>query len=185
MKKVVMVMLLLILTLVVAIPAGATPPEEIDIVSESRFKFWDFYNPDVSWDSTGVVESSGWSDGTLEHFGAGWPHGIGFKTAHVVTMLADEHGTMTLRIDTNNFEWYSDITECLEFLPDDGLTKSYDEPYTECFHGHGVWRILSGTGAYADLHGQGKVTLTGFVDWNAFIMDTVEVFHGWAHFDPN
>jgi hypothetical protein len=174
MKKVVMVMMLLILALVVAIPAGAAPPEDIDIVSKTRFFFWDFYNPQGTWESTGVVNSSGWNGGSLEHFGAGWPQGIGFKTAHVVTIFADDHGTITIRLDTNGFEWE---------VP---CNKEYEGGiYDECFEGSGNWRILSGTGAYSDLHGQGKVTLSGDVDWDAFIMDTEEVLHGMAQFDPN
>jgi hypothetical protein len=176
MKNVVLVLLFLILALVTAVPAGAVPPENIDIVSETRFFFWDFYNPAGTWESSGVVNSNGWNGGSLEHFGAGWPHGIGFKTAHVVTILADDQGTMTVRIDANGFEWD---------VPCDEEDEEYEGGiYDECYTGTGNWRILSGTGAYADLHGQGEVSLTGSVDWDALIMDTVEEFHGLAHFDP-
>lgn len=172
MKKVVSVVIFLFLVLVMVAPAMATPPEDTSISVSSRFFFWDFYNPAGTWSSEGLIDSNGDLAGVPVHFGAGWPPGVGFKTAHTIEILSDENGTITIRSQTRGYEFIFDLGE-----PYDGGT------YDEYFEGSGHWVILSGTGDYENLHGRGTVNVTGKVDWDAGIMDIEEELEGWTHFD--
>lgn len=175
MKKVVLLMLLLILALVVAIPAGATPPEDIVIHSTSHYSFFDFANPTGTWDSSGVVESSGKLEDVPVHFGAGWPHGIGFKNAHVIEVISDDNGTITIRSIITGVEW--------EYFDNEACASNPFFQRDEQFKGSGNWVILSGTGAYKNLHGQGNLMSSGDVSCENMTMDIVTTYEGMAHFD--
>jgi hypothetical protein len=175
MKKVVFVAIFLVLVLVVIAPAGATPPEDISITVKTHFFFPNFFNPTGSWSSEGLIESNGDLDGVPVHFGAGWPPGVGFQTAHLIGVLSDENGTITISSQTHGYEFDFDYDEP---YGDD------DDRYDERVEGTGHWVILSGTGEYANLHGTGTVNVIGEVDWDALIMDTEEEYVGLTHFDP-
>ena len=139
--------------------------------------FWDFYNPTGTWTANGAISGDGNLDGVLKHFGAGWPHGIGFQTAHVIEVISDDNGTITISTNASGFEWTTDYDE--EIYGE--YCAAGSDAYDEYFIGDGNWVILSGTGAYENLHGQGKATLLGCVDWDAFIMDTTGIYDGQMH----
>ncbi len=177
--KHILFILMSVLFLVVAIPAGATPPEDVTITLLSHYSFLDFGNPTGTWHSEGVIASDGQLEDILKHFGAGWPPGVGFKTAHIIEVISDANGTIT--IGTNaNFEWPNAYDEDVfgDYCP------ANSDDYDEFFIGAGRWVILSGTGAYEDLHGQGTATVLGCVDWDALTMDTAGIYDGQAHIDP-
>ena len=145
----------------------------------SHYSFFDFGNPTGTWDSSGLVTSSGELYEELVHEGAGWPHGIGFKNARSVQVISDETGTVTLSMQMTGFEWtYFENEACIN----NPSWLSSDQK----FEGTGSWVILSGTGAYEDLRGQGALTsVVGDVSCENFTMDIVTDFEGTAHFDPN
>lgn len=177
MKKAVIVGLFLILIMVLAAPAGATPPEDLNITLWSHYKFWDFYNPTGTWESDGLINSDGNLEELQLHEGNANPHGKPFQTAKSIEVIGDEYGTITIRSQLHGFEFNYDDDYCNDPI-DDG-------PYDECFVGTGRWVILSGTEDYANLHGKGAVAVTGKVDWDAGIMDITAEYKGdKAHFDP-
>lgn len=168
------------LVLVVASPVGATPLEDVAIRLKSQYSFLDFGNPTGTWYSEGMIASAGQLDGILKHLGAGWPPGVGFKTAHVIEVISDENGTITIRTNAN-FEWPE------AYDPDifgDYCTSANSDDYDEFFIGTGRWVILSGTGAYENLHGEGSATILGCVDWDGLFMDVGGNYDGQAHIDP-
>ena len=179
MKKVLLGFFFLITVLVIAIPVSATPPEDIVINLTSHYSFFDFGNPTGTWDSSGLITSSGELYEELVHEGAGWPHGIGFKNARSVQVISDEYGTITLSMQITGVEWtYFDNDACI----DNPSWLNSDQK----FEGIGSWVILSGTGAYEDIRGQGALTMVdGEVSCENFTMDVVTDFEGTAHFDPN
>lgn len=166
MRKTAIVVVLLVLVLVMVGPAGATPPETLEITSASNYTFADFYNPTGTWHSEGLIETDGELEAVLSHFGAGWPPGKGFQTAHIVEVYGDAHGSITIQSHTTGVEW------------------TYDGPYLQHFEGSGQWVILSGTGAYEDLHGQGTISIVGDADFGAGTMVVEATYSGQAHFDP-
>lgn len=166
MKKVVFIATFLVLVLIMVVPAGATPPEAVEFISSSNYSFLDFSNPTGTWTSTGAIASNGELTAVPVHFGAGSPPGVGFQTAHLTEVISDAYGSITIRSQTHGYEW------------------AFDGPY-EHFEGTGRWVILSGTGAYEDLHGQGKVSsVIGDVDWTALTMNIVATYQGVVHLDP-
>ena len=89
MKKLFLLMLLGVLTLVLVGPARATPPEYLEISSTSHLSLFGAYPPTGSWYSEGLIESSGELEAILRDFGAGWPPGKGFQTAHLIEVSVD------------------------------------------------------------------------------------------------
>ena len=179
MKQVFVVVLFLVLIMVMVAPAGATPPEEIIFVVKAHFTPATFSFPSGTWESEGVIDTDGEPMGNPVHFGAGWPHGVGFLTAHSVEILGDGEGTITVSSQITGFEWSYDVPCELEPNPETICDEHYE--------GTGRWVILSGTGKYANVHGQGKVHVVGEADgdWPAgWTMDTMATYEGMAHFDP-
>lgn len=80
-----------------------------------------------------------------------------FGITHVTVLFTGDDGTFTLK---------AQITETLTSDPN-VLTDM------------GTWTIISGTGAYADLHGRG--TVTGAVDDNVPLIS--RTYQGEVHFD--
>jgi hypothetical protein len=164
-----------ILVLSVSIPVGATPPEGVTITLTALYSFQDFGNPTGTWHSEGAISTS---NGNLDivpvHFGAGWPHGKGFETAHATEVISDDSGSMTIRSQGHGFE----------FTPtyDEGIYGDFcADEYDEYFYGTGNWVILSGTGEYENLHGQGSATMLGCVDWGNGTMTTIGIYNGQVH----
>jgi len=172
--RVLFIFVLLLAFTSIAIPAGATPPEDVSITLTSHYSFLDFGNPTGTWYSEGAITSSGDLDSVPKHFGAGWPHGIGFQTAHVVEVISDENGSITISTNAHGFEFTPDYDSAIH-------GEDCTEGYGEYYHGTGNWVILAGTGDYAKLHGQGKATLQGCVNWGALIMTTTGNYDGRVH----
>ena len=77
-------------------------------------------------------------------------------TLHCSTVLTDAHGTITLDL------------QC-RMIPTSETT----------FGGPGHWVVVDGTGAYANLHGAGSLTMA----INGLTGDTVETLVGFVSFD--
>lgn len=166
MKKIFLVVLLGVLAAVMAGPAGATPPEGLEISSTSHYSLIGAYGPTGMWRSEGLIESSGELEAVLRDFGAGWPPGKGFQTAHLIEVYGDEYGSITIETQMGPLEW------------------TYPAPGMQHFEGTGQWVILSGTEAYAELYGQGTFSVKGDADFNAYTLDVEATYSGQAHFDP-
>jgi len=154
--------LALVLFLFIALfhPVGATPPETLD------------FNLDVQiggaegvWNSSGLVSSSGYGD--FDPWVKGWfdPTTGQFAVVHDRMTLIDDHGTITIYVHG----YAATVTD------DQGCTQDCDH---EGFAFH--WNILSSTGEYSDLYGQGAGY--GWPDFTTFRF-TVHL-SGQGHFDP-
>ncbi len=180
MKRVFVVVLFLVLIMVMAAPAGATKGDNITITVTAEYTYWPSFNLIGTWDSVGLIESSGELISVPKHFGAGSPNGKPFQTAHVIEVIGDNNGTITLSSQTKDFE-FTAWTPC-------GIGQ-----LCQHYKGVGKWVILSGTGDYANLHGQGKITAEGdaVLVWDEVGekfrfqgQTTVTTYEDLAHFDP-
>jgi hypothetical protein len=108
-----------------------------------------------TFEATGAFADSGAIDNLAFNFSAiGAPT---FVISHLTILFTGAEGAFTLK---------TQITETLTSDPN-VLTDS------------GTWTIIGGTGAYADLHGQG--TIVGTLDENAGLIN--RTFTGNVHFD--
>ena len=94
-----------------------------------------------SWSSDGLFTTGGSLVEDSNHAGSG--PGVCFRTVHTTDTLQDQNGTITLLMQLTQNEGGGCATAAMEVN----------------------WVILSGTGAYADLHGQGGGTATGYVQF--------------------
>lgn len=155
-KKVsLLVMVLMVLIMAIPSPASASPPEQIhfDVIAGLG-------GYPGTWSSNGLVASNGTA--TFNPFVAGQDPILGIPaTVHDTFTLTDEHGSITFKgqgksaiINNNNGNP----------VPGYRLT----------------WVIISGTGAYVNLHGQG----TGYA-WPDFSNGTFPInMNGQAYFAP-
>lgn len=150
-------------------PAGATPPQE-EIVFDPIFVTYalgNFTSVNGYWISPeGAFEGTGEAVQSAVH--AGWPgNGWQFQNGTLTTTLSDDNGTITIKDQIIQIEWM-------------GFNS----------RGKGNWIIQDGTGAYANLHGQGTSTLVSIYHdpcpyVNVPICITIEMeLHGSGHFDP-
>ena len=102
-----------------------------------------------TWTATGAIADAGTLTEPFLKF-------VGNGQLHIERVLTGEQGTITLRIQSTLTGVIGDIAK-----------------FT------GYWVIVSGTGAYADVHGQGLRTAT--VDLNTAI--ATETLTGDVHFD--
>lgn len=93
-----------------------------------------------SWSSDGLFTAGGSLVEDSSHAGSG--PGVCFRTVHTTDTLEDQNGTIILRMQMTQNEGGGCATA------------------EATLH----WAILSGTGAYADLHGQGQGTASGYVE---------------------
>ena len=105
--------------------------------------------PTGTWTATGAITDSGTLTESVPIF-------VGNGQLHIERVLTGQHGTITVRIQST-------------------VTGVVDD--TATFTGY--WVVVSGTGAYADLHGHGLRTAT--VDLNTAIV--TETLTGDVHFD--
>jgi hypothetical protein len=179
MKKVFIVVLLLLLFIVIAIPAGATEGEEVTITISSEYTYWPGFDLSGTWNAAGAIDSSGELLDVLKHFGAGSPQGKPFQTAHLVEVIGDDKGTITLSSQVKDIE-FSEWAPCAT-----GMCQHYE--------GAGRWVILSGTGDYANAHGVGTLTAAGdaylVIDESGAFhfegQDVAATYTGMIHFDPS
>ena len=151
----VIVLLALVAALgVLALPAGATPPEEVcfDVVAGLG-------GTPGTWSATGLVESSGTAE--FDPFVAGWDDELGQPaTVHDRFVATDDHGSITFQAQGHSALV---VNEQGDTVP--GWLAT--------------WTIIDGTGAYADLHGQGDGY--AYIDWESFEFLAFQC--GQAHYD--
>jgi len=159
--------------LLVALPAGAPPPEELEITAIITFDiFSGTMHGTGTWEALeGLIVSSGAAEEDASH--AGWPPGYIFKTAHNTETWVDGYDSITIQTQVNVDEW---------------TINGFNDVH---FVGSGQWVIKSGDGAYENLKGQGTATYAGditpdscpppFSPCNLII---VEEYSGSGHFDP-
>lgn len=180
MKRVFVVGLFLVLMIVVAIPAGATQGEEVVFTTTSQHTYWPCCDRFGTWESNGLINSSGLIVDMPKHFGAGWPPGKGFATAHSIEVIGDGNGTISLSAQSKD----------MTFTPWEpcgvGLMCQH-------YEGDGRWVVLDGTGEYANLHGTGSVRLVGDAtlvldetsgDYRFQGQQITATYMGTVHFDP-
>ena len=126
--------LLLLTVIVIAMPAGASPRDQVITFDPIviTYSLGNFTSVAGHWDATeGLFEGSGSAAQSVRH--SGWPgNGWQFRNAHVLTILSDGSGTVTIQDQTTGIDWAG---------PD--------------FSANGRWVIKDGTGSYAGIHGNG------------------------------
>jgi hypothetical protein len=150
---------LLLVLVTMPAPASATQPEYIkfDIEMVYDISKGDFVGIG-DWTSVGVVESAGDGREQSNHVGV---NEVGFvRNVHATGVLWDDNGTIEYKAHAINIVGFS--------------------PFTA----GGNWTITGGTGAYEDLNGQGKITSSGYVDFETFLFHVTYVFEGNAHVEP-
>lgn len=125
---------LMVLLISVVMPIGATPPEDMHFDIQVTYALGNFTTVNGDWSSGGLFAGAGGAVQTAHH--AGWPgNGWQFQTAHFITTLSDESGTITVKDQSTQIEWSGpDAT------------------------GSGHWVIQDASGTYAQLHGTGEST---------------------------
>jgi hypothetical protein len=151
----VIVLALLLLVTSIIQPASATPSTYFDIDHVAVLGVFT-----GTWTSEGLIDSEG--DAFYNPMVAGWDQDLGiFRTGHEFTTFTDGSGEFQIRM-----QGHSAIV--------------YDEE-ENAHAGYEVnWAIVSGTGAYATLRGQGKGI--AWPDFDAGVMNMQ--FRGDAHFEP-
>ena len=143
---------------VVAMPAGATPPQALHFATTTTYDIIQG-PPSISgtWTASGLFESSG--DAWIDHFNAGWNDaGLWLRNSHTTEVYTDSQGSIMVEAHITNVTGFNPIS------------------------GDGRWVIKSGTGAYANLHGEGSVSIYGEITGFPYL--TVEaVYSGVGHFD--
>jgi len=151
----VVVLLALIVALgAVAMPAGATAPEAVcfDVVAGLG-------GTPGTWSATGLVNSSGTAE--FDPFTAGWDEELGQPaTVHDRFVATDDYGSITFQAQGHS---------ALVVNENGDTVPGYEA----------TWVIISGTGDYADLHGQGDGY--AYIDWNNFEFLAFQC--GQAHYD--
>lgn len=132
--------LAVVLTLGVA-SASASPPQALNFNFDVTYYNLPTSVGSGSWSSDGLFTAGGSFVEESIHAGSG--PGVCFRTVHTTGTLEDQNGTITLR---------------LQLTQNEGSGCGSAELKVN-------WVILSGTGAYADLHGQGDGTVTGYVQF--------------------
>jgi hypothetical protein len=123
--------------------ASASPPHALNFNFDVTYYNLPTSVGSGSWSSDGLFTAGGSLVEDSIHVGSG--PGVCFRTVHTTDTLEDQNGTITLRMQMTQNEGSGCITAKMEV----------------------DWVILSGTGAYADLHGQGQGTATGYVEFVA------------------
>jgi hypothetical protein len=121
--------------------ASASPPQALNFNFEVTYYNLPTSVGSGSWSSDGLFTAGGSLVEDAIHVGSG--PGICFRTVHTTDTLEDQNGTITLRMQMTQNEGSGCGTAEMEVN----------------------WVILSGTGAYADLHGQGRGTVTAYVEF--------------------
>jgi hypothetical protein len=151
-----------------ALPAGATPPEELSVAADLAFNVFsgDMHGTGTWYAVEGLIVSSGAAEEDASH--AGWPPGYIFKTTHTTETWVDEYGSITIQTQLNVDEW-----TIIGF------------PCNASFQGSGNWVIRSGDGAYENIRGQGTVTVVGEITPDTCpYLNLREFYVGSAHIEP-
>lgn len=154
--RIVAIVALLLTLLASVMPVAASPPQPVcfDVVAGLG-------GSPGTWSSSGLVTSSGTA--TFDPFVAGWDSKLGIPaTVHDTYVLTDEQGSITFKAHGKS---------ALVTDDNDNLVPGYN------FN----WVILSGTGDYSSLKGQGN----GYA-WPQFASGTFPIHQcGRAHYHPH
>lgn len=142
-NRVLFILALILVVAAFATPASAAPPEALNFNFDVTYYDLPTSVGSGSWSSDGLFAASGSLGEDANHAGSG--PGVCFRTVHTTDTLEDQSGTITLRI---------------QMTQNKGSGCASAEMKLN-------WVILSGTGVYADLHGQGHGTATGHVEFVA------------------
>jgi len=132
---------LILLLSIFALPAAASPPQDLSFTFDVTYYAINVsptYEGFGAWSSTGQFTDAG--DIYETEHSSGWD-GC-WRAVHTTSVLtgANPEDTITIRMQ---------------------LVRVEAEPYCVTFSAEGNWVILSATGAYAGLHGQGKAAVSG------------------------
>lgn len=143
--RVVVIAALLLILGVIALPAGATQPEDLTFEFDLVFQLGN-YTGTGSWKALGVLEASGIAVKDDHHAGyneIGWfirnIHSTTVLCSGVVDSCDGAEDTITIHSHVHNID-------LVPFGPASGS---------------GTWTIIDATGAYAGLHGTGSATFAG------------------------
>jgi hypothetical protein len=163
--RVVTILILLLVIMGIALPASATSPEKLN------FTFTDVTYYDLpadtgygTWSASGLFTAAGSNVEDPNH--SGWDPDGCWRAVHSVDTLTDgaTGGTITIRSQ---------------------VTKIAGATYCASFSAEVHWVIVSGTGAYANLHGQGDGTASGYLEFTDTGLNYVLTYQllGDGHFD--
>lgn len=144
-RRVALILALLMLVIGIALPAGASPPQELNF--ELHIVYADIPSLDGAgtWSATGLFNGSGTATETY-HTG-GWD-GC-FRTSHTTSVLTGPTAEDTITVRSQ-------------------IVRIDAAPGCDPFTAEANWVILDATGIYEGLHGQGNGgTVSGHLDFNA------------------
>ncbi len=136
---------LLLLLCSLALPVGAAPPEDLSFTFDVTYTPIPTGNGSGIWSSAGLVTGAGEVDETyvVGGFDNCW------KTIHTTSVLTGPtpEDTITIRMQGVRIEEGPPLPDPLP-------------PLCSTITAEGNWTILSATGIYAGLNGQGKATIS-------------------------
>ena len=143
--RIVVIAVLLLVLGVIALPAGATPPEDLTFETNLAFQLGN-YTATGSWSAYDLLDASGVVIKYDQHAGyndIGWfirnIHSTVTLCSGVVDSCDGAEDTITIRAHIDNID-------LVPFGPASGS---------------GTWTIIDTTGAYEGLHGKGTATFVG------------------------
>lgn len=155
---------LILLLSSIAMPTGATSPESLEFIFDVTYHDIPTLLGSGNWSSSGLLAGSGYLIETYHD--SGWdPEGC-WRTVHPTSVLAGPTPQDTITISMQTI-------------------RVQAEPWCSTFTAEGNWVILSATGIYAGLHGQGQALISGGVEPGQG--DTLDIvvhseLHGQGHF---
>lgn len=156
MKKVQLLVIFVMLlgAVVLVLPAAAAYPQSLELVADMTLTSADSAAGPFTLYYDGAEIDSGWATETF--FQAG---GLNMGTVHGIKTLDGADGTFTIRFDAQS----------VPVAPGQFLAS-------------GRWVIVSGTGAYANLYGEGQVSTT--LDVATVPPSLHAEYSGQGHFEP-
>ena len=136
-----------------ALPVAASPPQDLSFTFDVTYYAINVsptYEGIGAWSSTGLFTDAG--DIYETEHSSGWD-GC-WRAVHTTSVLTGANPEDTITIRTQ-------------------IVRVEAEPYCATFSAEGNWVILSATGAYAGLHGQGKAAISGSLQPDQVDLDLV------------
>lgn len=163
-RRATLILALLMLVSSIALPASASPPQELNFELHITYADVPTLVGAGTWSATGILNESGTATETYHN--SGWD-GC-FRTTHTTTLLTGPTPEDTITIRSQ-------------------IVRVDAAPGCDPFTAEANWVILSATGIYDGLHGQGNGgTVSGYLDFNAGGPDLVVDSHldgGRGHFN--
>lgn len=163
-RQIALILALLMLVSSIALPASASSPQELNFELHITYADVPTLVGAGTWSVTGFLNASGTATETYHN--GGWD-GC-FRTSHLTTLLTGPTPDDTITIRSQ-------------------IVRIDAAPGCDPFAAEANWVILSATGIYDGLHGQGNSgTVSGYLDFNAGGPDLVVdsyLDEGQGHFD--